>query len=51
MKQEPEHNARSPEELSDNEMRGGIKLGVVRYILFWGLVAAAILMGLAYLIR
>lgn len=42
------HNAREPESLTDNEVRGGIKLGVMRYVLLWGIAIAALLLLLGY---
>lgn len=43
-----QHNARKPEELTDTEIRGGVKLGTMRYVLIWGLAAAAVVLILGY---
>lgn len=41
------HNARDPERLTDTQLRAGVKIGTMRYVLLWGTVAAVILVLLA----
>lgn len=43
-----QHNARDPEKLTDTEIRSGVKLGTMRYVLVWGLVAAVVVLILGY---
>lgn len=47
---EHEHNARDPENLSTNEMRSGVKIGSMRYVLTWGVVIAVIGMVIGYFV-